>query len=384
MRTTLYKLDSSMRLREWIIWVENHDSKSFVYINYGLSGGQHTFEKIEFPNHLASSPLARNPSTHVEAAKQEYERRAVKQIERRGYIESIPTQRPIKPMLANVYQYNMHHVPPRVYIQPKLNGQRCLASHKWMMSREGTNFYSLQHIQAALSFLPEDVILDGELYHHGWSLQQIMSCCRRDQAIPDSFRITYNIYDIVDENMVYADRYEALKELFPKLQEGYQSFFPDTPIYHMTNPPDTHFVEFPLNLVTTHQASSKEIDKYLKTYIDQKYEGIIIRSPYVPYETGTRSLGLLKYKLRQTITCKILDVLPSRRDHTQGVLSLYSPKHTKFFCSVKGGGERFRSLILRKKENYIGKLCDVEMEDYSEDNIPIQPVCTRIYENVNS
>ena len=56
-----------------------------------------------------------------------------------------------------------------VYIQPKLDGVRCLFTKKGAFSRSGKKFKNLAHIEKDLkSFFNKspNTILDGELYNH--------------------------------------------------------------------------------------------------------------------------------------------------------------------------------------------------------------------------
>jgi DNA ligase-1 len=75
----------------------------------------------------------------------------------------------IKPMLAHKFNIKRVDYSKPVYIQPKLDGVRCLFTKDGAFSRTGKQFKNLAHIELELiPFFKEnpDVILDGELYNH--------------------------------------------------------------------------------------------------------------------------------------------------------------------------------------------------------------------------
>ena len=74
-----------------------------------------------------------------------------------------------KPMLAHKFDNNRVDWSQPVYIQPKLDGVRCLFTKDGAYSRTGKKFMNLAHIELALiPFFKQnpDIVLDGELYNH--------------------------------------------------------------------------------------------------------------------------------------------------------------------------------------------------------------------------
>ena len=71
-----------------------------------------------------------------------------------------------KPMLAHKFDNSRVDWSQPVYIQPKLDGVRCLFTKDGAFSRTGKKFMNVRHIEMALkSFFEQkpDVPLDGEL-----------------------------------------------------------------------------------------------------------------------------------------------------------------------------------------------------------------------------
>ena len=73
-----------------------------------------------------------------------------------------------KAMLAHKYNPNKANYP--AYIQPKLDGVRCLFTAEGAFSRAGNQFMNVEHIEHDLKPVFNkypNLILDGELYNHG-------------------------------------------------------------------------------------------------------------------------------------------------------------------------------------------------------------------------
>lgn len=107
----------------------------------------------------------------------------------------------MKPLLAHVYEPRRITYP--CYVQPKLNGIRALYQSGNFQSRDQLPFPKglLDHLAKPLlqSFAPE-VILDGELYVHGWPLQRINAAVTpvRQQPTEDTLKVEYHVFDTVD------------------------------------------------------------------------------------------------------------------------------------------------------------------------------------------
>ena len=88
----------------------------------------------------------------------------------------------IKAMLAHKYNEDKAHYP--AFIQPKLDGVRCLFTAKGAFSRANNQFMNVDHIEQALKpFFAKNptAILDGELYNHGLKddFEKIISIVRK-------------------------------------------------------------------------------------------------------------------------------------------------------------------------------------------------------------
>ena len=86
-------------------------------------------------------------------------------------------------------------------------------------SRGGSDYdiaatYILQdaHIKSLFEDNP-NLILDGELYKHGWNLQKISGLGRLETLHEDHKQLRFHCYDFVDEKKSFKERWEFLKSL---------------------------------------------------------------------------------------------------------------------------------------------------------------------------
>jgi len=150
-----------------------------------------------------------------------------------------------------------------VLVQPKLDGGRCrsipFTLSPTLLSSEKNEFHTVPHINRALIGQGLGHLeLDGELYCHGMNFNEIHSRCSTSRLQPheDHKAIQFHVFDIVSDQPQYV-RSKKLIDLALK---------------------------FPLSTVPTLVVDSKEqLFEVYETYLDQDYEGIIVRNTDAPY-----------------------------------------------------------------------------------------------------
>ena len=367
-RTTLFKMDANSRIREWTIWTEHFHSHSLVHVRHGVNGGKKVIDSTPFS--LFSHELDSQSFMH---SKVRY------MTNRRGYTEDIPRSVPYRPMLLQRYKDHVYNLPEELIQSPKLNGFRCLASKYWIKSRTNDHYTA---ISLPLQNLPDDIVLDGELYIHGKTLQYLSSQITPDKSTNDSHKVSLFVYDVVSTNLSYTDRLSLLQDIFNDISISTPEIWPN-PIYPHEIPegPGSVFL-LKQEEVTKHPGcnppSKPDVESLHTWYLSQGYEGSVIRNPNSHYQINVRSNGVLKYKPIQRMNVKILDVIPMDLAPDQGKFILQNPYGGQFPCSIKAS-HFLRQRYLRERNSYIGKLCEVEYEDFSEYNKPLKPICVRIY-----
>lgn len=173
----------------------------------------------------------------------------------------------MKPMLAHRYKEYRSRMKFPQYVQPKLNGVRMMYRDGQCMSRDQHMWHEsvLKHITDALRPLGPSVILDGELYVHGWSLQQINAACAVNRKEPSakSHLIEYHVFD-----MIHAEN--------PMLPFESRWFFFVPRITGL----ESKCVK---SVATYYISNAVEGETHYKRFKDEGYEGMMYRIPDAPY-----------------------------------------------------------------------------------------------------
>ena len=134
----------------------------------------------------------------------------------------------MRPMLAHHYVKHKHTLHYPLAIQPKLDGIRCLYHNNVLQSRNArtpeiktwrTN--RLLHIRDELRSLPSDILLDGELYIHGRSRQEIngLAAVNALEDKAETAQLEFWVFDCVNERDLHApfsERHGLLSYLLPR------------------------------------------------------------------------------------------------------------------------------------------------------------------------
>lgn len=375
MNKTIYKLDSKGKLRFLTIITEGSE---VVQIS-GLVG---TDSPVENRSQCVAKNTGRaNATTAEEQALSEAQSKLKKKLEE-GYYETQDEAQGgtlILPMLAKDFKKEERKVQYPCFVQPKLDGMRCLKSETDMISRKNKSIDTLFHISQEL--LNIDIVLDGELYAHGETFQRNMELIKKYRP-GESENVKYHVYDFVDTDLSFEKRYKKLQKLFQ-------------------DPKHIKHIE----LVPTYEVNSKEeLLEYHKKFLEEGYEGTMVRHSEEGYAANKRSSSLLKFKDFQDISCAIVGVEPSEKRPDQGSFICQLPE--KKWClksgtgkfirisdtefEVEGGevvfdyptfgcGMRFsheeRKDVINNPQNYIGQIAEIRFFEYTDEGLPRFPVC---------
>jgi len=135
-----------------------------------------------------------------------------------------------KPMLAYPVSKKPINYEDKVFIQPKLDGVRCVIqydnSEVKAYSRTGKPWLNIEHILFNLKpwfTLNPNVVLDGELYNHDLrdDFNKIISLVRKskptDKDRLEAEELTqFHCYDIIDETMTFEERNRFIVQTVPR------------------------------------------------------------------------------------------------------------------------------------------------------------------------
>ena len=195
------------------------------------------------------------------------------------------------------------------FIQPKLDGVRCIIRKDGAFSRNGKSFKNVEHILEELKplfdYAPE-LILDGELYNHDLKedFNQIISLVRKTKRITENDRErsreliqfhNYDVFDIKRQGLTYVERLDLMRHI----QRKYNLLY--------------------TRAVSTQRVNNKvDLNLLNKINKQQGYEGSMIRNN-MPYEPGKRSWTLQKVKEWQDTEFTITDYVEGKGKFEGGI-----------------------------------------------------------------
>jgi DNA ligase-1 len=369
----LFSISSKGKAKQWNIKVVEENGSVYVESSHGYVG--HTIVTARSSAKAGKNIGRKNATTpEQQAIKEAQSKWNGKKDE--NYLEELPDD--ISkflnklPMLAHSFWSKRHLIKYPCYLQPKLNGIRCLAidnmGHRQngprisMTSRGGKEFEHMGHIVEAilnadmdLQDLHEDLFLyglDGELFNPKMTFQEITRAVKAERD--SNTDIQYWIYDIPDTTIPFKERITLMDELGSVL-------FEETSC---------------LRIVPTYEIQNEEelFEMHKKLSID--YEGSIIRNADGMYIFDFRSSDLLK--LKDFVDAEFLIVggkSATGADEGTVVFQCVTSEGKHFNVRPEGEREYRRDLfddlagIIERKS-----LLTVRYQDLSEDGIPIFPV----------
>lgn len=283
----------------------------------------------------------------------------------------------IKPMLAKQESKvtNRKIFDKKWLASRKINGVRMLlywdGKEIKTASRGGETYdYSTTHITQhplliKLFTKNPKLILDGELYKHGKSLQQISGAARMEKNAYDCDWLEYYVYDLIkmDELDLKAGFRIKFLEAFGKaLKLGFNPY------------KEWSEGELQLQLVPQVEVSGWDNMKKLHDqYVSEGFEGLVIRDPDKPYKPNGRTNDMIKIKNYIDNTFLVVGYQ----------LGLRGSEDMCFICQMEDG-RTFKAMPLGDravKEEYIqnfdkkykGHLGDCKYFELSDEGKPCQP-----------
>lgn len=266
------------------------------------------------------------------------------------------------------------------YVQPKLNGVRALFQHgdRWnqvFQSRDEKiwNKKVLSHLTEELDSIGTHItklILDGELYVHGWRLQRINGAIAVNRVCPsfDTEHVEFHVFDVVNPKLPFSERYLPIANL---LREA--------------NLPHIRAVD------TAMVHSREELDRYFRMCVSEGYEGTMVR-PDGLYEFGEhmgrngtptqyRSRTLWKYKQWEDGEFECIGITQGEGKADIGVGALILQVKPDSFTELCIGQFTFKvgtgltdeDRIAFTKNPPIGKLVKIRYLELTKDGIPFNP-----------
>jgi DNA ligase-1 len=367
---TLYKRTSTGAIQAWTIGVE----KSTIITIHGQTDGkkQTTQDVIREGKNVGRS----NETTPAEQALAEATSKWEGKI-KKGYVEDVARagagEKDIDGgydcMLAHKFADHGHKIKYPAYIQPKLNGHRCLAIIEdgvcTLWSRTRKPITSMPHIIEELqdAFKTGHHELDGELYNHSFKdgFEHIASLIRQEVPKPNCTDVEYHVYD---KRMAggFEKRIECLVN---DLLRGVELSGGNKAPWKYVKPTTTEYI-----------SSEEEMLEKFESYLKAGYEGGMARNTNGLY-VGKRSYDLQKIKEFQDDEFKIVGIKEGRGGYAGcGIFVCEAKNGDTFDVKMRGPKERLME-FLSNPSTWKGKMLTVKYQYISAYGIPIFPVGER-------
>jgi ATP-dependent DNA ligase len=430
---SLYHTDTNNNIRIWTInvrlikglktsykidWNLLQDNTVPVKLSYLKSTEipSETITQVYVETGVITGKITRHPPTYpiMKNKGKKNERNSLKQglvLSRSMYLKKIDSGFQIKsnfdkklrikknvkyfPMLVRKYDDEKKNLKYPLYVQPKLDGARCILFLGKHPSKnptvEDVIMYTRQRIDY-LGFIPikeelfhtlvdmwdyetnRSIRIDGELYKHGLSLQVISGAVRNPnrRTIPKYKGIQFYIFDAF-----YPGHCTEFKDRI--------NFVDD--VFNNSNKKINCLVQVETILVNT----EKEQDDLYKRFLKEKYEGIIIRNADSLYLTSAtknstkiRSKYVLKRKMRYSDEFEVVGYTQGTKGRDIGAIMWICQTHDgskQFNTTPKNTTyeERYKLYKLANSNNgkqfdklYKGRMMTVEYEDLSKNKVPLR------------
>ena len=376
----LYILNANSKVYEWDIKIElnKQDNTYDVITSHGQQDGKKVIHITEIKKGKAKRSI-------LEQAILETNRKWQNKIEKELYTENLDnclninneTPLNVRPMLANTFSFDAYEkknrsfkIPFPAYVQKKYDGIRCISYIKdnevILESRKGVPFQNFnilkEHLKELFTKLPKGFYFDGELYTEKLDFEVISGlirlhekkCTEKDTDLINL--IEYHIYDFIDTKkpeLIYKDRYSFLTK-----------FLND----------NNNNKSLCKNVESTIVYELSEIKVHHDSFVQQGYEGIMIRSMDGIYETNKRSKYLQKFKKFIEEEFKIIGFHQGIGDELGAIVwDCITEDGKTFAVRPKGTFEARRKLFEEGTKN-VGKHLTVIFQEYTSENIPRFPV----------
>ena len=262
----------------------------------------------------------------------------------------------VLPMLANKWDDRKKYISEPFYVQPKLDGVRLLVSKDGGISRTGKIIPGTEVLGKGLE--PGQYV-DGEAFDPNLNFEELTSTFKTDPL-----KLKFHVFDFFDlkaealarDKMTFEQRWEYVKDS----------------IYN----PHYEYVD------TFSVKKHKDMEGYHKMFIQQGYEGTMIRDRFSVYEVGQRSNYLLKYKDFQTEEYEITGAKTGHGRDADAVVWVCKTENDNQFTVRPEGTIVQREEHYRNYKKYIGKMLTVRFQNLTALGVPRFPVgvCIRDYE----
>tara|TARA_Y100000389_G_scaffold204501_1_gene257465 strand:+ start:1483 stop:2613 length:1131 start_codon:yes stop_codon:yes gene_type:complete len=355
----VYKKTSTGKIQQWRAWVEKTPTGYLLKVESGQTGGK----LKETAGQVID--VGKQKRTAEEQAIFEAKSKLKKKRDEAYYdtVEEAQTQVKLLPMLAHPFTKRKHNITYPAYVQRKFDGVRCLAvlnSDKTvtLLSRKGKEFPHLEHIKSDVLANNKDqgLVLDGELYSDTLTFQELVGLVKRVTLKPGNdkqmLEVSLRVYDcvhIMNGSADFQDRYLTIMGI-------------------------THTAKY-LSLVENIGVDNEaQIHEAQRKFVEEGYEGAMVRNLKGAYAIGKRSPDLQKVKTFLDGEYEIVGFSEATGNDAGTVIwECKTPEGLTFRVRPRGTREA-RAEQYQNGNDYIGKQLTVRYQELTDDGVPRFPV----------
>lgn len=271
-----------------------------------------------------------------------------------------------KPVKGSILQFP-------VTTQAKLDGERNMA--RLNISEDGNRevmFVSRQNLERKFlydikkevlllyDYLPDNIYIDGEIYAHNMTFEEIASICgRTKEPHPKENLLSFYIFDIFDPNKEYTHdkRLNILNDAYNKFEQDHKKSF-------------KKIVRVACNIANSYE----EVLAQFKSYRDLNFEGAMVRQLAGDDTKGkvfkrslyvhSRTSNLQKLKDSTEIEVEITGVTPCKEHGRDLALFVYRDPVNGVTGTVRPNGKfEKREEWLLYPERVVGKIYTIKCQD---------------------
>ena len=248
----------------------------------------------------------------------------------------------VLPMLANKWEDRQKYISEPFYVQPKLDGVRLLVSKDGGISRTGKIIPGTEILGEGLE---EGQYVDGEAFDPNLNFEELTSTFKTDPL-----KLKFYVFDFFDLKkcpMTFEERWDVVKSL--------------------SNPHYEYVETFSVKKHT-------DMNGFHKMFMQQGYEGTMIRDKDSMYEVGQRSNYLLKHKDFQTEEYEITGAKTGHGRDADAVVWVCKTQDDREFTVRPEGTIIQREEDYKNHKKYIGRMLTVRFQNLTALGVPRFPV----------
>lgn len=206
------------------------------------------------------------------------------------------------------------------------------------------------------------LILDGEAYNKNYKLNELSGIARTQKVAKDYEILQFYWYDIVLVNKTFKDRLTIMESIKNALNLKFDP-------YHNFSDNELRIQFVPQILIS----GWDNIMQLHNDYVEDGWEGLVIRDPLKTYGPNKRTNAMIKIKQYQVETYKVVDIEQGLRLYDDMCFILEMPNGNLFKAKPIGNHEQKVEYTDNFDKFYKNHLGDVKYFSKSEHGVVTQP-----------